>query len=93
MAIRHLIGKIVSQPVVITGDDMALVMLKIKSDDGYTEMHYQCPVGSFRNGLAGRFANSQFSAIALSAVGDVVEVEIRGNGEVYSFHNKTQEER
>lgn len=85
-------GEIASQPLVITDlqKRQALVILMVKTNVGYIELYYEYWISSLSN-LKGTFVNSVFSKIALSAIGDKIEVEfIEHSRCISSFKNKTQ---
>ncbi len=89
MKVKKIIGLIASQPLVVTHKDHALVILVIKSDDGYIEIHYDYFM--LATSLVGKFTNSSFSKIATSSIGDTIEAEIDpSNGNMISFENKTR---
>lgn len=84
-------GTVVSQPVVIADKDCAIVMLCVATEDGYIELNYQHTIHSCIRSMWAKFANSKFSAIALSAIGDVIEAKISySTGNINSFRNKTR---
>lgn len=85
-------GEIASQPLVITDlqKRQALVILMVKTNVGYIELYYDYGISSLYN-LKGNFVNSVFSKIALSAIGDKIEVEfIEHSRCIFRFKNKTQ---
>lgn len=83
-------GTVASQPVVIADKDCALVMLCVATEKGYIELNYQYTIHSCTRSMWAKFANSKFSAIALSAIGDVIEASIwPSTGNISSFRNKT----
>ena len=84
-------GQIVSQPVVVRNDREAIVMLVVKTDNGYEELYCKRIISSICGGLDKNFVKTRFSLIALSAVGDSVEAKMWHNsGEIYEFKNITQ---
>lgn len=75
-----------------SGDDQALVLIAVKSNEEYKEMHYTKHKYSLHKSLSWNFAHSTFSKIATSSIGETVEVEIsHSTGEIFSFKNITRE--
>ena len=92
MSVKIITGQIVCQPVVLTGDDQALVLIAVKSNEEYKEMHYTKHKYSLQKSLSWNYANSMFSKIATSSIGETVEVEIsHSTAEIFSFKNITRE--
>ncbi len=86
METKIITGRIVSQPVVLAEDSSALVLVAVKTDDGYKELHYAEHHTALR-----RYANSMFSKIATSAIGETVEATIYlATGRIIYFKNITR---
>ena len=86
METKIITGRIVSQPVVLAEGLTALVLVAVKTDDGYKELHYV----EYGTALH-RYANSMFSKIATSAIGETVEVTINlAEGRIIYFRNITR---
>lgn len=84
-------GTVASQPVVLADKDRAIVILCVATEKGYIELNYQHTIHSCTRSMWAKFANSKFSAIATSAIGDVIEAEIwPSTGNINSFRNKTR---
>ena len=84
-------GQIVSHPQVLTDETSALVLLVIKNDEGYKELHYNRGKFSSSATLALNFANSKFSKIATSSIGETIEAYIcSSTGEIFRFKNVTR---
>lgn len=93
MTMKVITGQIVCQPVVLTDEDQALVLIAVKSNEGYKEMHCIKHKSSLHKSLQWNYANSMFSKIATSSIGETVEVEISpSTGEIFSFKNITRED-
>ena len=92
MSVKVITGQIVCQPVVINDENEALVLVVVKSNEQYTELHYTRHRSSLHKSLSWNYANSMFSKIATSSIGETVEVEIsHSTGEIFSFKNITRE--
>ncbi len=84
-------GQVASQPLVITNEKYALVILMVKTDKGYKEIYSQYGIPSISRCFAKKFVKTKFSSIALSAIGDSIETSIWSDtGEIYHFVNETQ---
>ena len=88
MEAKIITGRIVSQPVVLAEGLpslglTALVLVAVKTDDGYKELHYV----EYGTALH-RYANTMFSKIATSAIGETVEATIElATGRIIYFKN------
>ena len=90
MALIKIKGQVVSQPLVITNEQYAVVILLVKTDEGCKEIYRQHLLPSIARCFAAKFVRTWFSLIALSAIGDIIEASIWSDtGEIYDFENKT----
>jgi hypothetical protein len=63
----------------------------LKNDEGYKELHYNRGKFSSSATLALNFANSNFSKIATSSIGETIEAYIcSSTGEIFRFKNVTR---
>ena len=91
MAVKVITGQLVCQPVVLTDESQALVLIAIKSNEGYREMYRNSRKSSLNNSLSWNYVNSIFSHIATSSIGETVEVKIYDStGEILDFKNITR---
>ena len=91
MKTKRIIGQIVSRPQVLMNENYALVLFVVKSNEGYKELHYNKEIISATKTLAWNFANTKFSTIATSSIGETIEVEIyNSTGEIIIFKNVTR---
>ena len=92
METKILTGVVVSQPVVLSNESQALVLIAVKSDEGYREMHRNSRASCLHKSLSWNYANTIFSHIAPSSIGDTVEIKISDdNGEILDFKNITRQ--
>ena len=89
MPTKTITGKIVSQPIIQTNQYNALVVLLVETQEGSQELYYEQPLHS-QFALVEQFVNTNFSKIALSAIGDMVECKVYDNSEILSFRNITR---
>ena len=79
------------QPVVLTNKNCFLVLVVIKNNEGYRELYCECYNSDFS--LSNKFANSKFSHIATSSIGDTIEAKIwNDNSHIREFQNITRVE-
>lgn len=91
MAVKIITGQIVCQPVVLTDESQALVLIAVKSNEKYVELHYKHRRSCLNKSLSRNYANSTLSKIATSSIGETVEVEIfDSTGEIIEFKNITR---
>ena len=89
------VGKIASQPVVLTTEKEFTVFVLIQTDKGNKEFFYSYPNVSSNNVGIG-LTDTTFTHIALSAVGDDVEIniviknEMRLGNKITNFLNVTR---
>ena len=90
MAVKVITGQLVCQPVVLTDESQALVLIAIKSNEGYREMYRNSRKSSLIKSLSRNYANTIFSHIATSSIGETVEVKYDSTGEILDFKNITR---
>ena len=91
MEVKVITGQLACQPVVLSNENQAIVLIAVKSDEGYREMHRNSRVSSLNKSLSWNYANTIFSHIATSSIGETVEVKISvSNGEILDFKNITR---
>ncbi len=97
MARKTIVGTVASQPVVITLHcNTTAVLLSVKTEKGYKKCMTSITSGSPEVLTKMSIIDSMFSNIALSAIGDKVELEVRDSSSetlgarIFSFKNHTQ---
>ena len=91
MEVKVITGQLACQPVVLSNENQAIVLIAVKSDEGYIEMHRNSHASCLNKSLSWNYANTIFSHIATSSIGETVEVEISvSNGEILDFKNITR---
>ena len=83
-------GKIVTQPVVITSAREITILLLIETVNGYEDLYFSAPILSQKIGA--QIIRRQASYIALSSVGDYVELDVSKNPKfsIINFKNITR---
>jgi capsular polysaccharide biosynthesis protein len=80
---EKVVGKIVGNPLVLKDEYQAIVLIMVKTDKGCREFYRNRHITSMR-----KLINTTFSRVALSAIGDDVELDVSGS-EIYDFKNLT----
>jgi len=87
-------GKVVVQPVVITSVREITTLIMIETDKGYEEFYFSTPILSQKN-IGAQIIRRQTSHIALSSIGDYVELDVETEsgfytGKIICFKNITR---
>ena len=92
MKVKVITGQLACQPVVLSNESQALVLIVVKNNEGYREAHRNSRATCLNKSLSWNYANTIFSHIATSSIGETVEIKISDyNGEILDFKNITRQ--